>query len=168
MGSFFRMIMALILISILAACATAKIPIPQKYILDSQLERVSKVSDVRMGRQPSFPDFKESFEDPQTVMARRDTVTFSESSHQWIKVDPQSFMLRAIQGNYYLLVLNSPAPTLMSTDTISFQLLTNTMNAGADFLSLNGAKYLIERIYKIENTEQMYAIKNQLSKTENQ
>ena len=157
------MSITLMLILAMSSCATTKIELPQKYMLDNQLESVKKVSDVRMGKSPTFTEFEESFEDPQTVMARRDTVTFSEAKNQWDKVDEQSFMLRATSGNYYLLVLNVPAVGLMSTDTISFQLLTNTINARMDFLELNGVKYLVEKIYKITSSEQMYAIKNQLT-----
>ncbi len=167
MRSLLRISMTLILLLVMTSCATKKIQLPEKYLLDNQLERVEKVSDVRAGRtQPAFTTFEESFEDPLTVMARRDTVTFSESKNQWIKVDLQSFILRSSPGIYYLLVLHAPAPSLMSTDTISFTLLTNTINSGNDYLNLGGAKYLVERIYKIESNEQMYAIRHQLRKSE--
>jgi hypothetical protein len=158
------MSMTLMLLLMMTSCATTKITIPEKYSLDSQLERVDKVADIRVGRsQPAITEFIESFEDAQTVMARRDTVTYSESQNQWIKVDEQSFMLRG-PNSYYLLVLHARALGLMSTDTISFRLLTNVIQAGADFLDLGGIRYLIERIYKIDSTQQMLSIKSQLTK----
>ena len=162
MRSLLRMSMTLMLIFMMASCAATKIPLPEKYMLDSQLERVKRVANINLGKKPAFTEFKESFEDAQTVMARRDTVTFSESKNQWVRVDRQSFIIRG-PSDYYLLILNSPSPTLMITDTISFQLLTNVICEG-DFLELGGVKHLVERIYRIEGTQQMLTIKAQLTK----
>ena len=167
MRSFIKMSMTLILVLMMTSCATTKIQIPEKYSLDNQLERVKFVANVNLGKKPAFTNINESFEDPQSVMARRDTVTFSESQNQWIKVDSQSFILRATPSTYYLLVLNVPSPVLMVTDTLSFQLLANRIDAGADYLTLGGTNYMIERIYKIESSQQMLAIRNQLQKERN-
>ena len=167
MRSLFKISMTLILILMMSSCATTKIQLPEKYSLDSQLQRVNNVANVNLGKKPAFTSFNDSFEDPQTVMARRDTITFSESENQWIKVDPQSFILRATPSTYYLLVLHVPSPDLMVTDTLSFQLLANRINAGADYLTLGGLNYMIERIYKINSNQQMLAIRNQLQTKEN-
>ena len=164
MRTFISMSLMLTFILLMTSCATTKIQIPEKYSLDNQLERVDKVANVNLGKKPAFSDFKESFEDAQTVMARRDTITFSQNENQWIKVDPQSFILRATPSTYYLLVLHAPSPDLMVTDTLSLQLITNRITAGSDYLELGGIKYLIERIYKIDSTQQMLAIKSQLTK----
>ena len=152
--------MALILL--VSSCATTNYQIPERYSLDNQLERVNSVANVHMGKSPSFTTFNESFEDPNAVMKRRDTVTFSESANQWIKVDMQSFILRSSPGKYYLLVLNTPAIGLMTTDTISFNLLSNVINAKVDFLELGNVKYIVDRIYMINSTEQMNAVRNQI------
>ena len=100
-------------------------------------------------------------------MARRDTVTCSESKSQWIKVDSRSLILRPGPGQYYLLVLHTPSPDLMTTVTIRFHLLTNTIKAGGDYLGLKGIKCLTGKIYKPDSTEQMNAIKNQPAKQYN-
>ena len=162
MKSLFKISMTLILILLIVACATTSIQIPEKYMLDNQLKRVSEVADIRVRQAPAFTTFEESFEDPAAVIARRDTITFSESKNEWIKVDEQSFLLRSGPSTFYLLILHLPAIGIMSTDTLSFQLASNIIKAKSDYLELNGGKYIIERIYKIENTQQMQTIVNQL------
>ena len=148
MRSFIKISMILILALMATSCATKKIPIPEKYLLDSQLERVNNVANINLGRKPAFTSMNESFEDPQSVMARRDTVIFSENENQWIKVDSQSFILRATPSTYYLLVLDVPSPLLMVTETLRFQLFANRIDAGVDYLTLGGGNYMIDRIYK--------------------
>lgn len=162
MGSFVKMAMVLLFAILVISCASINYQIPDKYTLDSQLERVNVVNNINMGKAPAFTTMNASFEDPQTVMARRDTVTFSESQNQWIKVDQQSFIIRSSSRNFYLLVLHMPALGLMSTDTISFTLASNNMKAKADFMELGGVRYIVDRIYKINSTDQMKAIKNQI------
>ncbi len=162
MGSFLKMVVALLFTILVISCASKSYQIPDKYALDSQLERVDVVNNISMGKAPAFTSFNSSFEDPQSVIARRDTVTFSETQSQWIKVDEQSFIIRSSANTYYLLVLHVPAIGLMNTETISFTLLSNIIKAKADWLDLGGSKYMIDRIYKINSTDQMNAIKNQI------
>jgi hypothetical protein len=162
MGSFMKMAIVLLFAVLVFSCASKNYQIPDKYALDSQLEKVDVVNNVRMGKAPAFTTFNSSFEDPQSVMQRRDTVTFSESQDQWIKVDQQSFIIRSSANTYYLLVLNMPAIGIMSTDTISFALASNNMKAKADFLELGGVRYIVDRIYKINSTDQMNTIRNQI------
>lgn len=164
MGMLLKVSMALMLILMAASCATTNYQIPDKYSLDGQLKSVDELPDTQVGRiQPAFTEFIESFEDAQEVMARRDTVTYSEDKTQLIKVDPQSFILRSAPNNYYLFILNMPAPDLMHVNTISIRPQLNVIKAGRDYIDLGGLKYLIERIYKIENAQQMHTIKNQLA-----
>jgi hypothetical protein len=91
------------------------------------------------------------------------TVTLSESSHQWIKMDNQSLILRTGPNEYHLLVLQTPSAYLMFSDNIGFISPTNVIRAGLDLVQLHdNINYVIDRIYKINGHEQMYAIKNQL------
>jgi hypothetical protein len=182
MGSLSKMIKALMLILIVSACATTNQPIPEKYALDKQLEQVKEIQNFRMGqgRQPTFiiikpsgpddssdssnqSDSEETGGDLQDTINQLNTVTLSESSHQWIKVDNQSLILRTGPSEYHLLVLQIPSANLMFSDDISFISSTNVIRAGLDLVHLqNNMNYIIDRIYKINSHEQMYAIKNQL------
>jgi hypothetical protein len=157
-----KIIMVLTLIMMLSSCATTSIPIPEKYNLDNQLERVKMVPSIRTGRGPAFTEFSEAGEDPVEVMKRRDTITLNANTNEWIKVDDQSFVIRNTNKEYYLLILNRPAFNLMGTDQISFYLLGNVLREGVDYLELGGVNYFIERIYKIYNTDQLYSITNQI------
>lgn len=163
MRSIIKIIIVSILILMLAACAGSPIQIPDKYLLDGQLQRVDEIADLRAGRpRPAFSDFLETFEDPLTVIARRDTVTLDETENEWIKVDDQSFIIRAVKNEYYLLVLDRPAINLMTTNTITFQLLANALRAKADYINLDNTWYSIERIYKIKNRDELYFITNKI------
>lgn len=163
MGSFSKVILIFALLLMVFSCATSVVHIPEKYILDSQLERVDEIADIKAGRpRPAFSDFIESFEDANEVMKRRDTVTLNETNFEWIKVDDQSFAMRSVQDEYHLLVLDRPSPSLMTTTLISFQLLGRSLRARTDYIDLENGRYLIEHIYKIKGTDQLYTIINQI------
>lgn len=168
MASFLKVIMGLTLLFLVSSCATTSttvMQVPEKYMLDKQLERVKEVSDLRIGRmQPAETIFIETEEDPLVIMKRRDTITMRESSNQWRKVDNQSFLIKSTPSEYFLLVLDRPAITLMHTDALSFTLRGNKITAGSDSLNLEGVIYLISRIYKINSREEMYAVTNQILK----
>lgn len=158
------LISSFILIFISAACVTTEVArIPEKYFLDNSLERVEKVADLRTGRnQPAFTEFEYAGEDAEDVMARRETLTLSESASQWIKVDEQSFFIRSGSNEYYLLVLHRPLSGLMGMDTITFRLLSNVIVAEKDFIESDLAKYFIDRIYKIESDRQMKVVRSRI------
>ena len=162
MKSLLKMIITMVLIFLVSSCATTNYQIPEKYQLDNQLERVNSVQSIQMQKGPAFTTFNQAFEDPVTVMKRRDTVTFSESKNEWTKVDLQSFILNSGPGDYYLIILHAPAIGLTSVDTISFVLLSNVLRAKSDYLELGNTRYIVDRIYKINSTEQMRAIRNQI------
>ena len=104
-----------------------------------------------------------SGEDLRSMMEQFNTVTLSESSHQWIKVDNQSLILRTGTSEYHLLVLQTPSSYLMFSENISFISPTSLIRAGLDLVQLeDNTNYVIDRIYKINGHEQMYAIKNQI------
>ena len=163
MGLLTKTIMMLTLILMLSACVTTNFKIPDKYMLDNQLERVTEVSTTRLGtgKRPAFTYFEERYEDPLLIMNRRDTVTYREFEH-WVKVDQQSLIMKSTSSDYYLLVFGQPATSLMGTNEISFTLRADILKAGGDFLVLDGQKYIIDRIYRIIDSEQMNAIENQI------
>jgi hypothetical protein len=150
---------------LVSACASMQVKLPQKYDLGDKLEEVTEIRDMRLGggRAPSFTEFKESFEDANAVIARRDTFKLYESKQDWIKVDLQSLILRNGPNEFYLLVLQRPADNLMTVDTISIVNMLNIIRAKKDLVEVAGQNYVIDRIYKIEGSDKMLAIKNQIS-----
>jgi BlaI family penicillinase repressor len=123
MGLLSKMTKALMLTLMISACATTNQPIPGKYALDEQLEQVKEIKNFQMGqsRQPTFmilaprgqDDSSDPFnqsdsegpgEDLREMINEMNTVTLSESSHHWIKVDNQSLILRTGPREYHLLI----------------------------------------------------------------
>ena len=180
----FGRISLLICFLLVSACASMKVQLPVKYDLGDKLKQVPEIQDMRIGsgRAPSFTEFKAPattpsyekvanpgagsgdlpFEPASNVIARRDTFTLSENQHQWIKVDNQSLILRNGPDEYYLLVLQSPADQLMTVDTISIVNTLNIIKAKKDLVDIGGQRYVIERIYKIDGSDKMLAIKNRI------
>ena len=164
----FGRISLLIVFLLVSACASMQVKLPVKYDLGDKLELVQEIQDMRLGggRSPSFTIFKEheefDYEPAPDIIARRDTFTLSENENDWIKVDNQSLILRNGPDEYYLLVLQSPAYDLLSVDTISIVNALNIIRAKKDLVGVGGQKYIIERIYKIDGKDQMFAIKNRI------
>lgn len=165
----FGMMSLFISFLLVSACASMQIILPEKYNLGDKLKEVTEIQDLRIGggRAPSFTEFKENedydFEPAPDVIARRDTVTLSEAQNHWIKVDNQSLILRNGPDEFYLLVLQSPAYNLMTLDAISFVNTLSIIRAKKDLIQIGEHKYAIERIYKIDGSDKMFSIKNQLS-----
>lgn len=166
MRSLFKMMKALGLIMMVSACATAIPQIPEKYALDNQLEQVDRIQSFRLTGQATFTTFTESFEDAMSVMNRRDTVLLNKTSRHWIEVDQQSLIVQTSPREYYLLVLQIPAPELMFSEDISIYCMGNIIKAGSDYVQFPdynyNLRYPIARIYRINGPEQMYAIRDQL------
>jgi hypothetical protein len=166
MPSLSKIIKLLALTLLVSACATAIPQIPEKYELDNQLDRINVIQDFRFTGRPSFTDFTQSFEDAISVMNRRDTALLNKTSHHWTEVDHQSLIIRTGPSEYYLLVLDRPAPEIMFSEDISIYSMNNVLKAGADYVEFprynNNIRYTIERIYKINGLEQMHAIRHQL------
>lgn len=166
MRSLFKMIKALVLIMMVSACATAIPQIPEKYALDNQLEQVNMIRGFRLTGQPAFTTFNESFEDAMAVMERRDTVLLNKTSRHWIEVDQQSLIVQPGPKEYYLLILQIPAPELKFSEDISIYSMGNVIKAGADAVQFpnynENLRYTIVRIYKLNSPEQMNAIRDQL------
>ena len=151
---------------LVSACASMQVKLPEKYDLGDKLEEVTEIRDMRLGgggRAPSFTEVKESFEDANAVIARRDTFTLYESKQDWIKVDLQSLILRNGPNEFYLLVLQRPVDNLLTVDTISIANMLNIIRAKKDLVQVGGQSYVIDRIYKIDGSDKMLAIKSQLS-----
>lgn len=155
------LIISLLLVS---ACASMQLKLPEKYNLGDKLEEVTEIQDtlIGSGRAPRFTDFIESFESMATVIARRDTFTLYESKYDWIKVDMQSLILKNGTNEFYLLILQTPSADLMSVDTISFVNMLNIIRAKRDLIEIGEQNYVIERIYKIDGSDKMLAIKKQI------
>jgi len=166
MTSFSRIIKVLALTLLASGCATGGLKIPEKYELDNQLERVTKIQDFRLTGRAAFTFFTETFEDPLSVINRRDTALLNKTSNHWTEVDQQSLILRTSPSQYYLLVLQIPAYEIMFSENISIYCMSNVLKAGSDYVEFpgynNSTRYTIERIYKINGLEQMHAIRNQL------
>ena len=166
MRSLSKMINALVLIMTLSACATAIPIIPEKYALDNQLEQVNEIRGFRLTGRPDLTLFITSFEDPLSVINRRDTALLNRTSNHWTPVDQQSLFVRVSPSEYYLLILQIPAHELMFSEDISIFCMGNVLKAGSDYVQFPDynydLRYTIGRIYKINGLEQMRLIKYQL------
>jgi hypothetical protein len=170
MRSLFKMIKALGLtlgiIMMVSACATAIPQIPKKYALDNQLEKVNSIQSFRLTDKATFTTFEQSFEDPTSVINRRDTVLLNKTSRHWIEVDQQSLIVQTSPREYYLLVLQIPAPELKFSEYISIYGMGNVIKSGSDYIQFPdynvNLRYPIVRIYRINGPEQASAIRDQL------
>lgn len=133
MGSLSKMFKALVLMVMVSACATAIPQIPEKYALDKQLEQVNEIQDCRFD--------------------------------EWVEVDQKSLILRNRSEEYYLLVLQIPAYDIVFGEGVEFfrsTLRPNRCLRIGNYALSPVPQYTIERIYKINDREQMHAIKDQL------
>jgi len=122
---------------LISACAGGIIQLPQKYALDGQLEQVKSI--YKYGR----------------IL-------------DWESVDNQSFIIEITPGDYYLLILKMPSPELLFLNNIRISSNFGMIRAGWDeVIVYNGAHmrstYFIDRIYKIKGSQQMRAIRDQLT-----
>ena len=108
--------------------------IPQKYNLDTQLERATEISKYNF--------------------------------MSWDNVDNQSFVLQTGPGDYYLIVLSRLSNKLMFSETIGIPDTNAMIKPGFNdvIVPSNGFEesYIINRIYKFKDYEQVKAIKAQL------
>ena len=133
----FKIIFILVIsLLVVSACATGNIQIPEKYALDRQLEQIKSI-------------YKYGITD-------------------WERVDNQSLILERGPGDYYLLVLKIPAPELPFRNRIKLTSTGDMIRAGMDdVVFYNGSNmkqsYPIDRMYRINGTQQMRAIRDQLT-----
>ena len=121
---------------LISSCATGRIELPEKYVMDNQLESVSYISKY-------------------------------QGYSGWDMVDRQSFILQTGPGDYYLIVLQIPAPDLPFSESISISSSGSMVRAGMDTVTVlgqssNGLPYKIEKIYSFEGREQVQTIKEQI------
>jgi len=136
MKNLTKILIVVISILVIAACAAGTIQIPEKYSLDMQLQQITSI-------------YKYGITD-------------------WEEIDNQSLILEKGPGDYYLLVLKIPAPELPFRTRIKLSSTGDMIRAGLDdVIFFNGAhmkqSYPIDRIYRIDGTQQMRAIRDQLT-----
>jgi hypothetical protein len=120
---------------IVSSCAGAPVKIPDKYDLDSQLEKVPDISKFNM--------------------------------MSWDRIDSQSFVLQTTPSEYYLIVLSSPAVNLPFAESIHISSTGSMVRPGFNNVQVIGdgidEDYVINKIYKFKDYEQVKSIKAQLS-----
>lgn len=118
------------------ACAGMKSFEPdEKYNLDDQLEAVTEIHKYTM--------------------------------RSWEKVDSQSFVLQTGAGTYYLIVLIRPSTELMFTENMKISSTGSSVKPGFDKVTVYQAgkaeEYVINKIYKFKDYEQVKEIEAQLT-----
>lgn len=124
-----------ILSLITSACATMPMGTAEKYNLDGQLEPVSEITKYNlMG---------------------------------WETVDRQSFVLQTSPSQYYLIVLIRPSEHLVFSESIGISHTGDLVKPGYDrvtvYSSSNTDTYVIDKIFKLKDREEIKAIKAQLT-----
>jgi hypothetical protein len=109
---------------------------PEKYDLDHQLTKVKSISNT--------------------------------SYIGWEKVDDQSLVLQTSPGSYYLVVLSFPAFNLPFTEDIGITGMNLMTRPGYDNVMVREAtgrweKYIINKIYRLENRKHAWEIIAQLT-----
>lgn len=136
MKTFAKLSGTLIIMLLASTYALASKWMPEKYELDHQLTKVDKISNT--------------------------------SLMGWEKVDNQSFVLQASPSTYYLIVLSSPAWNLPFTERIGITGRSLIIRPGYDNVFVREAgrswgKYIINRIYRLEDKKQAWEIITQLT-----
>ena len=136
MKSFRQFFVILASLFLISACAGTPLKSLEKYDLDSQLEPVSEILRYNlMG---------------------------------WETVDNQSLILQTSPSQYYLIVLIYPSDQLMYAEHISISNTGDMVKSGFDKVTVYGSPmhdtYVIEKIYKLKDRDQVNAIREQLTR----
>ena len=87
----------------------------------------------------------------------------------WIPIDTQSLIIRTHQNDYYLLILQQPAPRLPYAETIGATVTVNWIKPGYDIIvvsDLSGSQqYVIQKMYKLKDNAQANEIRKRLLKS---
>jgi len=154
MKSLIKVILFLMAIVFSGACTVANYQTPSKYSLDSQLEQVNPQLLWPTYMSAKFYQSERKHEKPDSGFHMSDA-----SEHEWIKVDSQSLIVKKHNKYFFLVVLKNPIPTnLLSHDTIG---LKDGFLAIGNFPG-DAQKFLIDRVYKIEDKDQAREIKARL------
>lgn len=129
-------IICLCIALLMSSCATGRIELPEKYALDSQLESVSYISKY-------------------------------QGYFSWDMVDYQSFILETSPSTFYLIVLQRAASELPFSESIRISNSGSRVRAGMDTVtvlgpSVKGPPYIIEKIYRLKDREQVRSIREQI------
>ena len=120
---------------IMSACATAPTETSGKYDLKDQLEPVSEI--------------------------------FKYNLMGWETVDRQSFILQTSPSQYYLIVLLRPSEHLMFSESIGISHTGDLVKPGYDRVTVFSSSftdtYVIDKIFKLKNREEVKTIKAQLT-----
>jgi len=127
--------MTFVALLFLSACATAPVSTTDKYNLDNQLESVSEITKFNM--------------------------------MSWDDVDRNSFVLQATPSEYYLFVLNTPSDELPFAENIHVSATGSFVKPGYNNVTVYGINskrdYVIKKIYKFKNYDQVKEITKQLT-----
>lgn len=134
MKSFKLITIFFLLLFLTSACATAPSLTAGKYDLDDQLEPVSEILRYNL--------------------------------MDWEAVDNQSFILQTAPSQYYLVVLVRPSDRLRFTEDIGITHTGPMVKPGYDKVTVYNSPYsetyIIYKIYKLKDREEVKAIKEQL------
>lgn len=127
--------MTFVALLFLSACATAPVSTTDKYNLDNQLESVSEITKFNM--------------------------------MSWDDIDRNSFVLQATPSEYYLFVLNTPSDELPFAENIHVSATGSFVKPGYNNVTVYGINskrdYVIKKIYKFKNYDQVKEITKQLT-----
>ena len=130
-------LLSLVIVSLLflAACATAPVTGTDKYNLDNQLESIAEITKFNM--------------------------------MGWEEIDRLSFVLQTTPSEYYLFVLNTPSDELPFAENIHISSTGSFVKPGYNNVTVYGVSstrdYVIKKIYKFKNYEQVKEIRKQLT-----
>jgi len=131
----FAMVVMVVALMFSACGGTKSFKMDEKYNLDDQLEAVTEIHKYTM--------------------------------KGWEKMDPQSLVLQTGASTYYLLVLVRPSPELMFAEHIEISSTGSAVKPGYDrvtvYQSGTPVDYVIDRIYKFKDYEQVKEIRAQLT-----
>lgn len=84
----------------------------------------------------------------------------------WESIDYQSLILKTDVNNYYLIVLQRPAPSLPFSESIGVTVTVTNVRSGFDKIivtdSYSTESYIIYKMYKLKDREQAAEIKKRL------
>jgi Family of unknown function (DUF6491) len=127
--------MTFVALLFLSACATAPVNTTDKYNLDNQLESVSEITKFNM--------------------------------MSWDDVDRNSFVLQTTPSEYFLFVLNTPSDELPFAENIHISATGSFVKPGFNNVTVYGINskrdYVIKKIYKFKNYDQVKEITKQLT-----
>ena len=86
----------------------------------------------------------------------------------WQSIDNQSLILEADVNDYFLIILQRPAPSLPFSEAIGLTMTVNKLMSGFDEIIVADSwgleSYIIEKMYKLKDYEQAAEIQKQLKK----